>query len=421
MIRSDDIKKYLRCDRLYTLDKTSPTQPFPLTLQYLKYRKIETQFSKYVIANQFLIFENLEIKVPLLSKKNNKWYLLLPIYKFSEIFYYRHDIEFMYYVLNKLDFQIAKIYAVIVNDDLNLPLFEIKRKDIITSMKLGEKTIKKYDTLIAQLDSFNAPVFRKTCLENGKCPFINQCFNISDHSLVYYRGLNNEEKLKLDLNQEINTNLEPIDAYTFAQIEATKTGLYYDEAKIHDFFKSLDYPLNYIDFEWDNHLNHQSRKREDALFSFSLMQDGSDHHIDIFSFEEIEIIKTLIEVVPQKGSILVYNAAGGELIQLRRMIKKYPQYKKELLDIYNRIVDIQYIFSNGYYYDTRFAGRNGLKHIMKVLPIQSEMDAISTVETYRSMQKCYDEEAVSKILKYNYYDTYALKLIVALLRKTIYE
>ncbi len=84
-----------------------------------------------------------------------------------------------------------------------------------------------------------------------------------------------------------------------------------------------------------------------------------------------------------------------------------------------RIIDLEYIFSKGYYYDQRFMGKNALKNIMKILPIEQDfeyLDAISTVEAFRSLNNKYDDKIIDEILKYNYNDVYALYLIMKILK-----
>lgn len=420
MIRSEDIKRYLKCSILYLNDSSKVKKAFPLTQNYLNYRKIKKQVSKHIVADSSLIYQQFEVDIPLLQRKNNKWYLFLPVYKFSEIFYYKHDIEFMYYVCVKLGYMINKIYAVVVNQDLNKPLFEIKRVNLKETLKLDEKFVIQYEKLVQNIDDIEKPVFRKACLENGKCNCINDCFNLKDNSIMHYRGLNIEEKLQKDIHDTINESMTPIDQYTFSQINASEKGIYYNLEEIHSFLAKIQFPITYLDFEWDTSLNHHSRKREDQIFSYAMViENHQTEKITYFDFNELSIIENLLRKIPKTGSVIVYNALGGEFLQLKRLAKKYPVYQVEIESIMERIIDLEYIFSKGYYYDQRFMGKNALKNIMKILPIEQDfeyLDAISTVEAFRSLNNKYDDKIIDEILKYNYNDVYALYLIMKILK-----
>lgn len=421
MIKIEDIKRYLKCSILYWKDASKQKKAFPLTQNYLSYRKIKSQFSKYIIANTTLTYKNFEVDIPLLHKKNNKWYLFLPVYQFSEIFYYKHDIEFIYYVCYQAGISINTIYAAVVNQDIKQPLFQIKRVNLKEILKLDEKFLLEYGILLKNINKIEKPVFRKVCLENGKCNCINQCFNLSNNSIMYYRGLSIEEKMEKNINDIITEDIIPSNSYTKAQIAATKNGIYYNIDEIQNFIKKLVFPLVYLDFEWDTILNHQSRKREDVLFSYAMIIENNEmNSIKYFSFSELDIIEHLLEKIPLTGSIIVYNALGGEALQLKRLSRKYPKYTEKIKAVIERIVDLEYIFNNGYYYDERFIGKSALKNIMKILPMNQDFefsDAISAVEAYRSLEQAYDEKVINEILKYNYYDVYALHLIIQLLQK----
>ena len=77
----------------------------------------------------------------------------------------------------------------------------------------------------------------------------------------------------------------------------------------------------------------------------------------------------MINDLPKEGSILVYNMEGAEKLRLIQLAKQFPQYKDELQQIWERMVDLSLPFSSGNIYDLRMEGMYSLK---KLVPIFSD-------------------------------------------------
>lgn len=101
-------------------------------------------------------------------------------------------------------------------------------------------------------------------------------------------------------------------------------------------------------------------------------------------------------------------------------MRKYPNLQCEIQSLIERLIDIEQVFRNGSYYDLRFEGKCGLKNLIQIFDIEHpDLDGESVARMFDKLLYQYDKEVISLIKKYNYYDTYALYLLVEKLKEAI--
>ena len=100
--------------------------------------------------------------------------------------------------------------------------------------------------------------------------------------------------------------------------------------------------------------------------------------------DRLELADNLVKDIPHEGTVIAYNAEGAEKIRIRELAALFPKLREELLDINERMEDLQLPFESGTVYDVHMRGQWSLKMIMSMmddpgyhdLDIQQGMDAV---------------------------------------------
>ena len=157
-------------------------------------------------------------------------------------------------------------------------------------------------------------------------------FTTNQHKLdAYNRGIRHIHELPL--NQIEGFRLQ------YAQYMASKTNKpFMDRAALKVWMKQIQYPISYLDFEWDTFAipPYENMKPFDVLcFQYSLhveTQDGNLKHYNFFESKDCRkhFIEQLIQDLPKTGTILVYNMEGAEKLRLKQLASQFEEYKEEL-------------------------------------------------------------------------------------------
>ena len=106
---------------------------------------------------------------------------------------------------------------------------------------------------------------------------------------------------------------------------------------------------------------------------------------------------------------------GAEKLRLYQLAEQFPQYRRRLYSVCDRMVDLSLLFSAGIVHHIRMHGMYSLKKLLPIfskysyddLEISFGMDA---VKEYRQMKKCTLEKKKAirqQLLHYCSMDTYA--------------
>ena len=242
------------------------------------------------------------------------------------------------------------------------------------------------------------------------------------------------------------------------QKEVVKTHIpYINKNKIKDGLKQITYPVYHLDFEtFPCPLPRFKGEKPytQSVFQFSLhieKEEGvcdkvKDHYGYLAKDEQDhreELIQKLIEYIGDKGTILVYNESF-EKGRLKELADIFPDYKKDLLNIRNRVFDLMNItktntklYENlGYtkeeaslfnYYHEDMQGSFSIKKILplfsnltyKGMDISNGVEALVTYAKFKTMNKQEYEYKYQKLVEYCCQDTWAMYEILKGLRDIV--
>ncbi len=444
------------------------------------------------------IFEKQNNVYHLLEDNNNnlpdKYYKIRNklLDRYDQAGHYVYDLAVQRYIIendlkqnNQLD-KINKIhyYLAVLNDDYTfdgkyekgVPVYN---NEIITYFDLTSIT-KIYQEKIDQdrrkLEEYIARLDKKRCevgifcenKKSTKCQFFDLCFNIlpEKNSILTYLdnhyGFNKKSVYEL-INNGITSVLEVEDKDLLReknqiQKKVVKTHIpYINKDKIKDGLKQISYPVYHLDFEtFPCPLPRFKGEKPytQSVFQFSLhiekepgVCDKIKNHYGYLAKDELdhreELIKKLIEDIGDKGTILVYNESF-EKSRLKELADIFPNYKKELLSIRDRVFDLMNIIKTntklyetlGYpkeeaalfnYYHEDMQGSFSIKKILPLfsnltyqgMDIANGVDALVTYAKFKTMNKQEYEYKYQKLVEYCLQDTWAMVEILKGLRDIV--
>ena len=232
---------------------------------------------------------------------------------------------------------------------------------------------------------------------------------------------------------------------------------YINKDKIKAGLKQINYPVYHLDFEtFPCPLPRFKGEKPytQSVFQFSLhieKEEGicdkvKDHYGYLAKDEQDhreELIQKLIAYIGDKGTILVYNESF-EKGRLKELADIFPNYKKELLSIRDRVFDLMNItktntklYENlGYtkeeaslfnYYHEDMQGSFSIKKILplfsnltyKGMDISNGVEALVTYAKFKTMNKQEYEYKYQKLVEYCCQDTWAMYEILKGLRTVV--
>ena len=475
-----DIKKFLRCERIYfySKDENNVFQPYlrsdesvnDLLIKYLNIDKCfigvknDTNDKFFNDINNYEWFSHprfvdgdLRINVPFLHKIDNSFDVYFAYYgtliKELDLITYRITLQ----VLNKLNIKINNVYLIHFNEDyISDGVLDIS-KLFLTTSTYKDRNIKDiilegecdYESIITKMndESIISKEAKKCkyCRQAGLCDYYAICFpnegKIEDDSILTLVSSKNKNKMYEDgirCLKDVDIDLIEGNRVQYAQIMASKNGgLFFDSQALKHWLSQLDNKqISFIDFEWDRYLvpPYKNMRPLDVLcFEYALYyldEKGEMQHKTFVGTGDCrkEFIEGLINDLPSEGPILAYNADGAEKLRLIELGEMFPEYKEKLLEIKDRFVDLAIPFVDGLIYDTRMKGNYTLKKIVDIVSDYSYSDlniydGMGAVYNWRDIDKgSADEEKIINDLKeYCSLDAYGLFLVYKWLAKLINE
>jgi hypothetical protein len=227
-----------------------------------------------------------------------------------------------------------------------------------------------------------AAAIGRNCADPYECPLMSECWGYlpEDNVFTLYRGGQKTTQL---VNEGI-LSIKDI-PYTFKlterqaiQRECAKTGkTHFDKIQIGVFLDSLSYPLSYLDFEtfataipqFNNISPYQS-----IPFQFSLhIQEKPDGKLTHRSFlatgdsdPRPEFLRTLLDSIPEYGSIVVYNQTFEKTI-LNTLADIFPEYSIRINAVLSRFIDLLTPFRDFHYYHPLQKGSASIKSVLPAI------------------------------------------------------
>jgi len=216
------------------------------------------------------------------------------------------------------------------------------------------------------------------CYTPFPCDYIGHCWKHIPNYSVYnvFRG----EKLNEFLsNNIIEISDVPDDVETtyrkLIEIKSYKSNqIHVDKNAIGQFLKQLAYPLYFLDYETINPavpLFDNTRPYQQIPFQFSLhVQRNKGEPLEHFEYlhtgpgdPRIDFIDALIGSCGKKGSVVVYNKAF-ESGRNHELAQAFPQYRKGLYQISERMIDLLVPFRSRSLYHSEMRGSASLKSVL---------------------------------------------------------
>lgn len=484
MYHISDFKKLERCPKQYWLSKRVEKEFVPyitynediiaLSIELLmiqnvftgqpndpKELAIEAFKNKKNLVNARFSYEDLRVKVPILLQEEERVQVYFP---FVNCYPKESEAQMMadtLSVLEKCDIKVDEVYAIHLNADyIREETLDVRKLLVVNDHLFNSKNhphgcikdlIAEYtrDLLplleaLRKLDVQEKIETKRTavCTRGGKCAYYEQCFpeTLPSNSIMHLV----QSSHKLEMFEEGRTRLQDADVdriegtrFQFAQIMADRNnGLFIDKGAIRIWMKEhIHYPISYLDFEWETlaYPPYKGMKPFDVLtFQYSLHIEKENGDLEQRGFIgekdcREDFIRHLINDLPKEGSILVYNMEGAEKLRLIQLAKQFSQYKDELQQIWERMVDLSLPFSSGNIYDLRMEGMYSLKKLVPIfsdytyesLSVSHGMEAVQCWREYETSQKERKEELYQALYEYCAMDTYAEYIIYHALKDLV--
>ncbi len=478
MFHLSDIKKYTRCDRYFYLNHVSPLPYFPyavcnestlaLACQYLALNEqpfyegktgdegslvLEALDQYDVFVGARFVYQDLRVTIPILIRQENgfqvfftsnqiwpkesEWLTLTIACRVLELNGCTiSDVKMFHPAADYVRGDELDVHRVLMLDD---HLYHDKKRSRQTLMEGISETEVNLDLLLEHMrEALESEPKGKTrssiCTHRGKCDYFDWCFPQYQADDSVFNLVQSAHKYELMAAGKVNFGMlegDEIEAtrHQYAQIMAARNGGFYmdDHALASWIERKIVYPITYLDFEWETYVYppYAGMKPYDVLvFQYSMHVEETENaplsHEQFIGTGDCRItfIEDLLAKIPPVGSIMVYNALGGEVLRLKQLAEQFPQYASRLQAVWERMVDLSIPFSSGNVYDVRMAGAFSLKKLVEIFTDYNYHDlsishGMEAVKNWRELQSegSEAEEIREQLYEYCGMDTYSMVLV----------
>ena len=435
MFHISDLKKYVRCPRMFHLENEADKEEFQ------PYVRLDEEVSalaavKLGIGEHFkgtvgddpalsleamktydwLIkarfeYRNLRVKVPFLHRNGNGWdlyFLFIGLYpKADDMQFYCDTV----WVLRNNGIQLKDFYMIHLNgnyvrgkeldpdrlfvicncfyNNRNNPSGDLK-ETILENMHDLHGLLREMEG--SSLETLPPPVRTNRCTSRHKCRFYEACFpnekKEPDNSITtlfssqyrYQMAQKGISRLK-----DADISLLEGSRVQYAQIISdANERIFVDRPALRSWLSYLHYPIAFLDFEWERFAipPYEGMRPYDVLpFEYSLdilYEDGTVRKHSYLSVHDDrrDLAKHLLADIPASGSVVAFNAEGAEMLRIEELAAVFPEYAERLRRINIRMEDLELPFETGTVYDVRMRGQWSLKTIMSMMddPGYSSLD-----------------------------------------------
>lgn len=398
-------------------------------------------------------FNGIMAALDILEFRNGKWYAHEVKSSFRITNTYLLDAAIQYYIITKSGLPLEDFSIVTINNDYVFNgEFDVKSyfnntsvlAEIKERLPFVEQTIEQ---AIATLSSQTMPEvgIGAHCTKPYPCDFQGYCWAaIPKDSVWYLPGISMNEKSNF-IEKGITkiddiSNLEELNQRQKVIIKSFQTQQpHLDFDKLKTFVEAIHFPLYYFDIEAFQPavpLFKNTKPYDRIPFLYSLHYKENEtatlQHTSYISpvgnDDRINFITHFLKATEKPGQILVFNTLMEKGI-LFRMMTDFPQYKTQILERINRIIDVEIPFKELYYYHPTQNGSFSLKAIGNALLTRDEFsksnvkDGEEAMAVYNELFYWENKEEISSKLQqlqtYCYTDTFVLFEIVEQLRKIV--
>ncbi len=294
---------------------------------------------------------------------------------------YRNDIAIQVWVLKKLGIPLRRISLMHLNKECRYPnlddlfAYQDYSQEIIPELSDMEPSILSLRATLSQQENPNICI-GPHCDNPRACPFENHCrkdipkpsiFNIPRNLKKwgqFERGVISTDDLMMsDLSSEIQKRA--LQCYQ-------DNRPYFDKKVVSELLNLWEYPLAYLDFEAIDHAIPRypgTRPYQHIPFQFSChtqrTPDAELEHAEFLWTSPDDprpvFIRELISKIPATGSVVVYYAPY-ESTRLKELAEDFPEYREQLHNVRDRLVDLMVVIQKGVYYP-EFMGSFSIKKV----------------------------------------------------------
>ena len=394
------------------------------------------------------------VMVDILVKNGDSWDLYEVKASSQVKEYHINDTSIQWYTLSKV-MNLNRAYVVHINNkyvrDGELNVKELFSIDDITHIVLQkQKKIKSQLLEMGEMLKDDMPDIDigKHCSEPYGCDFSTHCWqhipkenSVFDISYamgkqwkLYYQGILSIDDVPDNFHLGKNAKLQ-IKHYKSQEIKI-------DEPKIKEFLDTIEYPINFFDFEtFQNAIPRFDKQRPYTQMPFQyslhiLHEDGTLEHKEFLGDENSDprrpLSEQMLRDITPTGSIIAFNQSF-EITQIKNLALICREISDELLALNKRFIDLAHPFQYKHYYHPNFKGKYSIKVVLPTLfpdddeldykklgSIQNGGDAMDTFASLHLLKDKSQLEGIKKdLLSYCRLDTLAMVRILERLRSII--
>ena len=476
MFSIKDLKRYRKCPRLFyryysnqieevdfiKIDENITeliAKKFNISKKYTAegITDLDKVREKHIFEAKFE-YESLLVEVPYMVRKQDGYDIYLVDYSVEPKVSKTKDYAIICWVLKKNGIKIDRIKIIYINQNYVMGkadegvLFKVSSSLYSHHHYVGNVTrlVKKkavdYTLDLRKMKEIaernEVPGIPDSCNIKIRCELKEDCYEYSalpNDSVLYL----NSSRAKYDMYRNGIVHMKDADLdilegnrNQFQQIKASRNGgISFDSMALNMWLKQLEgRTITFMDFEWETYAipKYSGLKPYNVVcFQYSMdilhLDNSLEHHEYIGQYDtRLEFVHRIIHDTPDDSLVVAYNASGAEKIRLQELAKQFPEFRKELLDIASRMIDISIPFVNGMVYDLNMRGAYSLKAVYNAISIHGSYDmlnistAMDAVNNWRNISDINDDSnqgVREDLLRYCGLDTKSMVVIYKWLLK----
>ena len=337
------------------------------------------------------------VKIDILHKGRTGWeiYEVKAGTKLAPV--YVDDAALQYYVLTGAGIKVSKVFITYINKEyIRKGALDVQK--LFTSEDITKQVKEKQPFVIKQLKKqwrmLNGKLPKidigPNCSKPYECDFSEHCWkHIPDDSVfdLYGNGINPFDLYSQGIIKQKDIPLDLLNKKQRQQVVATrKKQNTFDRKNVREFFKTLSYPLYFLDFETFMSaipLYDGLKPYQKVPFQYSLhcqnKKGGKLYHAEFLANPGLDPCKPLLErllaEIPEDACILTYNMTFEKQV-LTELATQFPKYKKTIKKWIDNIRDLMIPFHQRDVYFWKFKGSYSIKNVLPVLVPQLSYEGL---------------------------------------------
>ena len=307
---------------------------------------------------------------------------------------YKYDLAFQLNVLKKLSIPINNTFIVRLNSDyVRQKELNIKELFVIENLTdevkiISEAVLEEMEDVHSVLKKENKPI-DCSCIIKGKSShcttfsYLNP--KIPEYSIHNISRIGNSKKKLAELiDRGIYSIYDVPEDFPLSDIQrnqvdvAQSNNIVIDREKLNGFLEDIEYPISFIDYETfpsaiPRFVGYKPYNQIPFQFSLHVLEK-SDSELKHFEFlhilnsiPDLNFIKELERVLPEKGSIIVWNKTFECSIVNDKLAERNSEYLQFIENFNNRVIDLEVPFKKQFYIHPDFMGKTKIKYILPTL------------------------------------------------------